>query len=522
MCNIIVDTKTINLIDTKLFTKVYLVGYGKDNLDQLLEFEINNRNIEAVLPTANFDNAYYSINQYIAKLVDGDIKLLSLFKLCKQDLFNIGMIMVASSKVKFGYKILTHYDEYLLDLDIIKKENLNNIIKVKNRYKISYSKQMIMLLAINLNAIFMYIKSFFIKAINTELLLMDYSGKNILGCLESDKNSVLINNDSYGNIISYDGLKKFFSIQKQLFILSLKYKILLQTMFKQSYCTLKIVSIVNSYNPKVVLGTFDSGATADIYVLILKQYNVKFGCYSHGYNYDFRIEYTYIPFDFYFVWSQIHLEHIQKGNYIKSNCQFYITGSPIYNDIFFNNLQKQEVKLKYDILVIGEYYYDDYSIQPFNTKSTLKLANILKDYTPDYKICIRPRYKDQYYYDMYSILKDSVIYSFPENQSIANVSMVEDIQASQIILGVFTAGLNDALLLNKPVIHVNFIGISEPKYFGISNSLYYADTKEKLEKILNNLLINNVHNIHFRMNKYYFNNGKFDKDKVLQVINKYN
>jgi len=47
---------------------------------------------------------------------------LGLFKLCKPDLFNLGMIMIALGKAEFEYKISTQYDEDLIDLDIIKKK----------------------------------------------------------------------------------------------------------------------------------------------------------------------------------------------------------------------------------------------------------------------------------------------------------------------------------------------------------------------------------------------------------------
>ena len=514
MKNIIVDFKTINDIETNQYDKVFLIGYGKDNIDNLMMFTKHYDNIEVILPTSNFDKAYRLINKHIANLVNNDLELLSLFKLCKYDLFNLGMIMVVLNS-KSDAKILTQYNSYLLDLKIIQQEQ----IKLQNNIKINIIKQIAMLIVINVKAIGMYLKSFVLKANKTEILLMDYPTKNILGNLEDNQNTMIIDINSIGQFITWQGLVKFFNQQKKLLLLSFKYKILSQNIAKQSFYILKAISLVNFYKPKIILGTLDASIIADLYSSIFKSYNIKFGCYSHGYNYDFRTEYIYIPFDFYFIWSQIHLDHIQKGTYIKNNCKFYITGSPLYKNFNFPLLREQTVALKYDILVIGEYYYDNYALQPFNSQATLKLAEVLKTYSKQYNICIRPRMDDQYYKDMYSVLGDSVTYSFPKNQSEAKNSMIDDIQASKIILGVYTAGLNDALLLNKFVIHINFIGIEEPRYFNINNAKYYANNGERLQEIINRILSSDMINSKFDMNKYYFNDAIYDMNIIQKVLN---
>jgi hypothetical protein len=304
--------------------------------------------------------------------------------------------------------------------------------------------------------------------------------------------------------------------------ISLKIKLLHQNIAKQSYNLMRIISLINYYNPKIIIGALDASVTVDIYSLILKQYNIKFGCYSHGYNYDFRTEYIYIPFDFYFVWSKAHLKQIQQGNLIKNDCKFYITGSPFYNNIDFTNIKIKEQKIKYDILVIGEYYYHNYSVQPFNSIPTLQLANIIKNYTTYYKICIRPRMKDQYYYDMYSVLRDSVIYSFPENETTATTTILEDIESSKLIISVLSGGIHDTLLLNKPVLQVNLLGIREPKEFDINKTVYYADTAKKIEDILNNFFNDELELLEYtKNNEYYINSGIFNKNKVKQVIDEY-
>ena len=518
---IIVDTKTIKLIDIDTFDKVYLVGYGKDNIDKMLDVKSDFNNVEVLLPTSNFDKAYKLINKHIATLVDNNIELLSLFKLCKQDLFNIGMIMIALDSSKLEFQVSTQYNEYLIDLNIVKKENIDTTVKVRNKYKINIMKQMIFLLIINLKVIFMYIKSFFIKQNRVKKLLMDYSAKKVLGNLLDEK-SLLIQLDSYGEFISYSGIKIFFKYQRILLVNSLKYKILYQTIAKQSYYLLKAISIADYYNPKVIIGALDASANADIYSMILKEYNIKFGCYSHGYNYDFRTEYIYIPFDFYFVWSKVHLKQIQNGMYFKNNCKFYITGSPFYKDINFKELQKEQLEIKYDILVIGEYYYNDYSVQPFNAEATKELVNVLNNYKNKYNICIRPRANDAYYQDMYNILGNDVDYSIPENEATTTTTIIEDIQASKVIISTFSGGIHDALLLYKPVIQTNFIGIKEPKYFDSSNVVYYTTNGKELEITLDDFFNDNLEVLDYdKHNEYFFNEGKFDIIKVKKIVDDY-
>jgi len=431
--------------------------------------------------------------------------------------------MIALGKAEFEYKISTQYDEDLIDLDIIKKKDLLANTKVKDKYKINLIKQIIMLLAIYFKAIFMYFKSLFIKPKISKKLFLDYYNKRILGHFENDSDSLLIDLNKFGKIINFFGLKTFFSQQLKMLILSFKYKILHNTIAKQSYYILKIISLTSYYKPNVIIGALDSSAVSDIYSIILKKYGIKFGCYSHGYNYEFRTEYIYIPFDFYFVWSNAHLKQIEAGCHIKSDCTFYITGSPFYNKVNFEDLQKDfKNNTLYDILVIGEYYYDDYSAQPFNSRATKKLANVLNKYTDKYKICIRPRMKDEYYEDMYKILKNNVSYSLPANQDNLTNSLFNDIQNSKIIISTFSGGIHDALLLHKPVIQTNFIGIKEPKEFDVNHAVYYTDTSRKLESMIEKIFNKKLDILDYdKNNKYYINSGKFNIDKAREIIDEH-
>lgn len=522
MKTIIVDLETINLINYDDFEKVYLVVYARDNIEELLNRYKKDFKVTLLLPSLNFDKAYIFINKYIANFVENNFILLSLFKLSKENLFNIGMIMVALNKKELGdYQLFTKFNDFLIDLKIIEKNKLYIQNKTKYGIKILYLKQFLLLFGLNLKVIFMLFKSFLYKNKKVNKLFMDYSSARILGEFPLEKNDLLIDLNSCGKSINYSAFKYFFKEQKQLISMSLKYKILHQNIAKQSYHLLKILSLVSYYKPNILLSVLDASVIADIYYRVLKNYNIKFGCYSHGFNYDFRTEYIYIPFDFYFVWSKAHLNQIKKGNYIiNKNCKFYITGSPFYKNIDFTLLKQKNEKVKYDILVIGEYYYNNYSVQPFNSSATLKLAKVLSKYKNTYRICIRPRSKDEYYNDMYSVLGDSVIYSFPSNENTATTSILDDIQSSSLIVSMISGGIHDALLSHKPVLQANFLGIKEPKEFDINNTVYYADTPLKLEMTIDKFFDNKLNELDYnKSNEYYFHNGKFDIEKIEKIIN---
>ena len=511
---IITDLPHIKQINLESYEIVYLVGYAKDNLNELLAFE--SKKIKVILPSSNFDKAYNHINRHIANFVDSDLELLSLFKLCKEDLFNIGMIMIALKENLNDIKIKTTYNDYLFELNLISnKQSINSKQK-----KINYFKQALYLFAINIKVLGLFFKSLFIKSINIDILLVDYSSKRVLGCLEEDGKTLFLPFNTNAKMIDFNSLLLFYKYQIKLFKLSIKYKILHQTIAKQSYHLMNIISISSYYNPKVLLGAFDASANADIYYMILKEKKIKFGCYSHGYNYDFRTEYIYIPFDFYFVWSEMQLEQVKKGNYIENNCDFYVTGCSFYNNVDFSKLHSLKKEIKYDILIVGEYYYHNYSAQPFNSIPTLKLANVLKKYKDKYKICVRPRNQDEYYDDMYSVLKDDVVYSFPKNELTSTTTILEDIQSSKVVISMLSGGMHDALLSHTPVIQANFLGIKEPKEFDINNVVYYTDTPEKLETMLDDFFDEKLEILDYDVNnKKYFNDGIFDIKKVKKVIN---
>jgi len=200
----------------------------------------------------------------------------------------------------------------------------------------------------------------------------------------------------------------------------------------------------------------------------------------------------------------------KDGMYINNpNCKYYIVGTPVYSHLNIEKL-KQNQKKEIDILVIGEYYYKDFSQQPFNSYSTIQLAKVLKKISKKYNILVRPRTKDEYYEDMRSILLNSVQYSIPSIESEVKTTVMDDIVRSKLVLGVFTNGIHDALLVHTPVIQTNFILKKSHKPLHENSMVYYATNKDSLIQIIDDFFNKKISPLNYEEhNKKFLNSGKF-------------
>ena len=117
---LITDFKNIKKYIVKNFYyKIYLVGYSRD----LEKINFNNfKNIEFVSPVRNFDKAYNYIKKRFKNNSNKNKKFISLNKICREDLFNIGLIELAIDKVQDNCEIY-------LDTEY------NNSIKNRNKKK---------------------------------------------------------------------------------------------------------------------------------------------------------------------------------------------------------------------------------------------------------------------------------------------------------------------------------------------------------------------------------------------------
>ena len=526
MHRILIDLTHFNDINLAEFDDIFLIGYAKDDIEKIMSLKEQYPQINTILPSENFDNAYILINKFIFNKTQKKPFLLSLLKLCKEELFNLGMVLSAFEVIKgtsTKVEVMLKINPYIKEFDLLREDmylsskSVSHLLSKKIKV-LSFIK----LIFVYLKSLLLLFKGFISYKIQRDFLLVDYADARILGEIQSSlQESQLIEFTHWGKSISTKHFIQFFKYQFILMGYVRRYTLLSNKMYIQANYLLQAYSLVHTYEPKVVLGALDASNYADLYAYVFKENNIKYGCYSHGFNYFFRTEYIYIPFDFYFVWSTEHLNQICEGNYIKSKCKFFVTGVPNYGKKFFDKVDWNRKEL-YDILVIGEYYYNDYSKQPFNNVATKRLANVLNKVSSKYKICIRPRFVwDGYYDDMKSILEDRVIYNIPTEVSAATTVM-EDILSSKIVLSVFSGGTHDTLLVKKPVVQVNFIGMKDPKNLVKEGLIYGAYNETELEDILEKFFSKELIKLDYeKHNKKYINNGVFDIEKVEETLYEY-
>jgi len=517
---LITDINNFKFISKNEYDKLILVGYSSDSLTELKKIKSKNNNIDIINPSSNYDKAYKIINKRIAEITNKNTDLIAIYKLNKKELFNLGLILLAYEQNKNSNNIefYTTYNQILklFDQNLILK-NIKYSIKIKNYFKL-YKNIFIYFLYLS-KAFYLLFNSLIKEKKQSKTLFIDYYNKRVLGHIEISNNDIFL---EHSKTIQQINLKNFiFFIKYQLHILKLiKLNIfLINNLYIYANNMLYYLSLITSYNPKNIIGSFDVAPHADIGYIISKFYKIKFICYAHSFNYNFKTEYIYNPFDLYFVWSKKHLEHIKKGTYIDNpNCKFIIAGCPFYLDWNKKQLTPYENK-KIDILVIGEYYYDEYYIQPFNSFSTIKLAKALNELSNNYKIMIRGRFNDGYIADMKSILKDKVTYSIPESQNDISNSIFNDLNRSKLVISMTSGGIHDALLLKIPVIQANFLGIEPPKNFKKDNLVYYCTKETCLIEKVNLYFENKLDNLNFEFHKKeYLDDGKINSQVILKEL----
>ena len=495
------------------YHKIYLVGYSRD----LEKINFNNfNNIEFVSPVKNFDKAYHYIKK-IFKENFNNKNIIFLNKICREDFFNIGLINLAIDKEQ---------NRCAIYLDTEYNNSIKIFNKKKNLFFLSFNRNYLNLIKSFFKILFVYYKSIlyvlnfsrFIKY--KSILVMDYKDKRTLGFLKLDKySSININHETFGNFLTLKDFFYFFRTQFN-YCKYVNNEIIFKNFYIQALTSLQFLTLASTYKPKIIIGSLDSSNYADIASNILKKKNIQFYCMAHAHNYNFRIDYMHIPFDKYFVWSKEHLRSIKKNNYIKSKCKFFITGSSNFKLLKKFHYNKNTKKV-YDLLVVGEFFYDDLSKQPFNRFDAAKMALVLSKFSTKIKICIRPRFKnDGFLKCMKFYLKDTVKYYIPNEENSAT-TILEQIQKSKAVLGVFTGAIHDAIALKKPVIQFNVIGIKEPKGLDKYRFVNYANTTKKLEFYLDEIVKGKIcYKKPILHNKIFLNDKIFDDKIIYNEINK--
>ena len=517
---LITDINNFNEKYISEYDAIEVVIYSNYSVDDFDKFDAYD-NVYTTVPTSNYDKAYNVINSRISELTKNDLVLLSMLKLARKSLFNIGLLLITINKYSNNDRIVLEC-EYNDDIKMFLDHENISYIKSRGGFKkikfISFCKMIALY--------FIYFFHLFIpnttKEKNKDHVFMDFDFFSNLGGIQKKvKNSVIFDQNLKSYETTFKTFKSFMKEQLTIINYFFKYPVLGYVFHMQAFSYHKYLRIINEFNPKSIIGTFDTYLDADIGYRVAKKNNIKFVCISHSFNYDFRMEYIYLPFDMYFVWSEAHKAQVIKGNYISNkDCEFFIVGAQMYKNKKYDietmkNLQTK----KYDILIIGEYYVDDFSWHSFNPIATKRLANVLLELSSKYKICIRPRSNDAYYKDMYSILGDKVDYSVPTYANENRSTITKDILSSKLVYGVFTNGIHDALFANVPVVQVNFILEKSPKDLAKENFAYYADNEEKLLSITRDFLSGKLNELDFAQhNNIYLHDGKHELDFIVKKL----
>ena len=61
---------------------------------------------------------------------------------------------------------------------------------------------------------------------------------------------------------------------------------------------------------------------------------------------------------------------------------------------------------------------------------------------------------------------------------------MKDIKRSKVVISMLSGGMNDALIIDKPIIQANFLCIVEPKGLDRHNAVYYADSVTSLINLI--------------------------------------
>lgn len=272
-----------------------------------------------------------------------------------------------------------------------------------------------------------------------------------------------------------------------------------------------ILSLNKKYpNLENILGLFDTYNSIDYVTERLnKEQNIKTICIPHGINFKHKVNYISYGANVYTFWSKNHLKRMEDSNLINDTKTIkLITGNIVYKNTL-NYLLNRKLNNK-NILVIGEYFpKDDYYTSPFNERTTKELFDTLKDFMDKNQDCnlnIRTRLNDDYCKLALKYVSNNIKISSP------NVSIIDEINNSDLIISVFSNSLHEGLLLEKNVLQVNLLGIENYRDLANDNLLFYADTSEKVKRILEIWYKSDLPKLDYTKHlKEYANNGNFEK-----------
>ena len=287
--------------------------------------------------------------------------------------------------------------------------------------------------------------------------------------------------------------------------------IFLSKVFELELNSMTVLSLKKKYpDLENILGIFDAFSSIDyITEKLNKEQNIVTICIPHGINFKYKVHYISYGVNVYTFWSKNHLKRMEDSNLINdTKTNKVLTGNIVYKNTL-DCLQNKKLNNK-NILVIGEYFpKDDYYTSPFNERTTKELFDTLKNFMDKNKDChlnIRTRLNDDYCKLALKYVSNNIKISSP------NVSIIDEINNSDLIISVFSNSLHEGLLLEKNVLQVNLLGIENYRDLANDNLLFYADTSEKVKRILEIWYKSDLPKSDYTKHlKEYANNGNFEK-----------
>ena len=499
---LITDIKNFDKNDLNKYDNVKVLLYSTDRVFKKFE------GVEFISCEHYYVDIYKEINRFVREKSKKNPIFIGLVKSLRYKLFDIFFVYLIYN-LNRGAVLKTSYDGFLNDFGI-------------KTYKKVFAYKTY------LTFIYIFLKSFiglllsFKTVKKKDILFLDYPLKNVTKfyyCITNS--SIKFDLDfSFALYKTRLSLKNFilsFRIYKEFINITKGFSFLRFYLYIAIIYTYRYSVLLSKYDPKFILGVFDSSLGSEFLYKFTKENNVKLMCLTHcSHLYDFNIEYLHNPFDYYAISSDFHKELIKKQIYLDSPCKFISIGHINYSDNSIEYYLAKDIKKEYDIVFIGDYYHDNLAINPFTKNLTNKIAKVLLKLSDSYKILVRPREKDKYYEDLCEVLKDKVDYSINDS------TIYEDIKKSKIGIGAYSNGIRDGLLLNVPFVHIDFINLKTTFLTQVKdNHLYFAKNEEELCSLIDKFFSNKLEPLEFENNnEKYMYSAKFEPEKIINLIEK--
>ncbi|MGB2551763.1 hypothetical protein ACPF04_01145 [Campylobacter sp. MOP51] len=311
------------------------------------------------------------------------------------------------------------------------------------------------------------------------------------------------------------GLKRYFNNKNTIFKSNLPIqikRIYISVLWQLEVDAMMILSLRSKFpNLSSLIGSFDTYCSIDYVTWLLNnKYNIYTICIPHGINYRYKVNYISYGTNIYTFWSQDHLCRMENSIIdLDYETEKIITGNVVYKNLIDCLYEKKLdcVRSEKKILVIGEYFPDDnFYSSPFNSEVTVRFFEVLKEFlrSHDCSLTIRTRLNDEYFEIASRYISEKINISSP------SVSVKDDIFSHDLIISVFSNALHEALLLQKKVLQVNFLGIENYRTLASDNLVFYAENESDLKKILKKWYHECLEPIDYNWHLVkYANNGKF-------------